>query len=788
MEPSLGNESLARVLASAKSDMALAEHYDKSEEDNSVQNKDISLVQNVIAVREFPASHVRQFFSRELPQTAADSVCLPLLQWEEKRVWPPPSFVNALALCLQFLPYASLELCQTRWPHEELYGQENKCSLLEHDMSGVILVARGTNALQCSFVLQETLYGSLEIDKLQPWDPGQPLYGMGRKLSALEHGLDVMSTTTSGVAGLQGNSWHEMFFCNFEVEMIQKCMVALVELQPWPSGKRFLLVRTLYLDNWKVEMVQLKLWPSWKLYLSVLTRMECLGDTTFCTAFVVSSTNQMVLSNDSYWFDPMQPILPNLISEYVYLQAIPGHCQMWLMRWRTIEDRIILLQLQGGLHKLIWFTEGKLSCKLEQFTIATIALLYTIDHAADRCHQLSIGNLILLCVAPENSQMVTSFHSRGSPATNEPDCLASMQFVVSSASTYPDFSFTSLGMVALLSPGLEEGQGSNMFLTVCVAWPGDLECSPNGNTSGQPLLPTTRGYEGYIEKRSAVLPQISARTVQPFLLVIWFQSCHTGFQFSTMNHVVLVGGTESKYYVHMPWQGYFGGTVSLFCKLPCTYKLSSVWLLSYPRDITQCCSQILQWKIARPLYPTPALPWFSNSTPRKVALYNSEHLQGPIQQPKIGNTQLLTVNLNCSVTASYVCISGLFTWGHSCGIFHCRTIFTEYSKVVPIAWDFKCCLLSSAEYDAMKDHGKASSSIPWDPGGAAGWRLEGKNLVNSVPGTLQKRRQRTTTSTSSLTKYVPSATTIPSKSTSTTVTVATSAKSSNITYRGILVG
>jgi hypothetical protein len=147
-----------------------------------------------------------------------------------------------------------------------------------------------------------------------------------------------------------------------------------------------------------------------------------------------------------------------------------------------------------------------------------------------------------------------------------------------------------------------------------------------------------------------------------------------------------------------------------------------VWFLSHPGD---GCSQIFQWQIAWSLYLAPFQTWVSYCTPRKVALYNSEHLQGRIQHTEIGNIQLLTLKLSYSVTAS-LSIAGLFTSRHSFGICHYRVVFTDYSKVVPIAWNFRGCLLPSAGYDAAKDHGKAYSSIPWDPGGALWWRLESK--------------------------------------------------------------
>lgn len=92
---------------------------------NYVQKMDISLIQHVVTV-----------------------FCLPILQWDENRVWPPPLSPNALVLRLQ------------------VYGQKNKCSFLEHVQSGVFLIACGT-VFQCIFVYQVTFLGSLVIEKLQ---------------------------------------------------------------------------------------------------------------------------------------------------------------------------------------------------------------------------------------------------------------------------------------------------------------------------------------------------------------------------------------------------------------------------------------------------------------------------------------------------------------------------------------------------------------------------------------------------------------------------------------------
>jgi hypothetical protein len=92
--------------------------------------------------------------------------------------------------------------------------------------------------------------------------------------------------------------------------------------------------------------------------------------------------------------------------------------------------------------------------------------------------------------------------------------------VVTIASTYPYFSFRSLGMVASNSPGFDDGQGSNM-LHVCVAWTLVLECSPSDHKSDKTINQTTVRCEGYRKKRNAFSQQISARTMQAFLLPNW---------------------------------------------------------------------------------------------------------------------------------------------------------------------------------------------------------------------------------------------------------------------------
>jgi hypothetical protein len=122
------------------------------------------------------------------------------------------------------------------------------------------------------------------------------------------------------------------------------------------------------------------------------------------------------------------------------------------------------------------------------------------------------------------------------------------------------------------------------------------------------------------------------------------------------------------------------GRLFWFCFLFVEYSMYLqalfVWFLSHPGD---GCSQIFQWQIAWSLYLAPLQTWVSYCTPRKVALYNSEHLQGRIQHTEIGNIQLLTLKLSYSVTAS-LSIVGLFTSRHSFGI--CQGDFTIYHSLL----------------------------------------------------------------------------------------------------------
>jgi hypothetical protein len=64
--------------------------------------------------------------------------------------------------------------------------------------------------------------------------PGQLLYNMVT-LSALEHVPVVLMNTASGAACLQGISVQELSRYSVEVDTITKSMMALAELQPWPS-------------------------------------------------------------------------------------------------------------------------------------------------------------------------------------------------------------------------------------------------------------------------------------------------------------------------------------------------------------------------------------------------------------------------------------------------------------------------------------------------------------------------------------------------------------------------
>ncbi|KAM0921914.1 hypothetical protein ACQ4PT_006549 [Festuca glaucescens] len=98
-------------------------------------------------------------------------------------------------------------------------------------LRSLILVVMCNEVVLCPFVQSAT--GNMI--QFLPWDPGQPCYGRGTKLSALEHELIVRLTAASGVACLPENSLHELCSYSFEVETILHFMVKLMELQPWPS-------------------------------------------------------------------------------------------------------------------------------------------------------------------------------------------------------------------------------------------------------------------------------------------------------------------------------------------------------------------------------------------------------------------------------------------------------------------------------------------------------------------------------------------------------------------------
>jgi hypothetical protein len=170
--------------------------------------------------------------------------------------------------------------------------------------------------------------------------------------------------------------------------------------------------------------------------------MDCLGELHFWTSWM----DQMVLKDDGLKCEPMQLVSSGLI----YFGEILDHCNIWLMLWRATENKILLLQFQDAKKQNILFIDSKLS-------------------------------------SAANSEMVTGVHSRGPSATDESDCVAPMNWVVFSTSTYPDF-----------------------------------------------------------ENRSAGLLQVLGKTVQTFSLTTWFLSCHTEFQSSTTKNALLVEGTESK--------------------------------------------------------------------------------------------------------------------------------------------------------------------------------------------------------------------------------------------------
>jgi hypothetical protein len=101
-------------------------------------------------------------------------------------------------------------------------------------------------------------------------------------------------------------------------------------------------------------------------------------------------------------------------------------------------------------------------------------------------------------------------------------------------------------------------------------------------------------------------------------------------------------------------------------------------------------------------------------------------LQGNNPQPEIVSLQLLTVKFSYSAAISSVCTAGLFASAYSFGICPCTIILTDYNMVLHLALDFRGHLLLCIGCGAATDHGKASLNIPWDPGGGAWWRLEGK--------------------------------------------------------------
>jgi hypothetical protein len=116
--------------------------------------------------------------------------------------------------------------------------------------------------------------------------------------------------------------------------------MALAVLQPCLSWESSLLVLAVYSGNWNdLELVQLPPWPSGMLSLSILTWLEYSCDILVCMGYGGSWTNRLVFNNDGHWCGPLQPVPPHLFN--------------------------------NGLHRLIWVTEGKLSCRLVQFTTAT---------------------------------------------------------------------------------------------------------------------------------------------------------------------------------------------------------------------------------------------------------------------------------------------------------------------------------------------------------------------------------------------------------------------------------
>lgn len=76
-------------------------------------------------------------------------------------------------------------------------------------------------------------------------------------------------------------------------------------------------------------------------------------------------------------------VSPNLISEeylYLYFRASYSHCHMWMMLWSTPGDRFILLHLQGGLHKLYWFTEAATNSEMVELRHRCMESFVELQH------------------------------------------------------------------------------------------------------------------------------------------------------------------------------------------------------------------------------------------------------------------------------------------------------------------------------------------------------------------------------------------------------------------------
>lgn len=102
---------------------------------------------------------------------------------------------------------------------------------------------------------------------------------------------------------------------------------------------------------------------------------------------------EMVSANDKSLCCSMLLYSPCQISEQSC--AIPDNCCKWLMLWGRIGNRIIILQILGGLHERCW--SSKFYCRGQQIFMAVLtAMLYYIDPGGGLHYHCSMGTVTLL--------------------------------------------------------------------------------------------------------------------------------------------------------------------------------------------------------------------------------------------------------------------------------------------------------------------------------------------------------------------------------------------------------